>query len=138
MGKHNNFMPSKDTVYVRKDTRYGAVTRTSAWNNCVQLALTKDEWRAIRSKRVKLPKSWKHWCQVCDLKITDGKHHSGFYLKGLGYHWRVSNRNMFQRGDDYDKFDKWALCNIDELPTPKTLDEFKETICKLVFLAIQS
>lgn len=131
MGKHNNFMPSKDMVYLRKDTRYGIYTKTRAWVSCIPVSLTKEEWRKIRYNRVKLPKSWKHWCRTCNLRIID-KHSGGYYLAGKGYRWRVNNEGMFQRGDSYDAFDRWALCDINEVPMPKTLEEFKAAVLELL------
>lgn len=132
MGKHNNFMPSKDTVYVRKDTQYNIYTKRSAWNNCVLTSLTKQEWQRIRNRRIKLPKSWKHWCRSCKLEIDDGANSGGYYLKGRGYRWRVNVHGMFQRGDSIDSFERWAVCAIDEVPMPKTLSEFKDAVAELL------
>ena len=39
---------------------------------------------------------------------------------------------MLECGDTYANFDRWALCNIDEVPMPKTRDEFREAVKTLL------
>ena len=53
-------------------------------------------------------------------------------LRGRGYYWRVNCDGMLECGDTYANFDRWALCNIDEVPMPKTRDEFREAVKTLL------
>lgn len=55
-------------------------------------------------------------------------------MKGIGHVWRVNSHGKFQRGDTYDDFDRWALCNIIETPIPQTFKEFE----KFVKMSVQS
>lgn len=82
------------------------------------------------SSEPKLPKQWRHWCANQHLKPTGrGRRRWGwFYLKGRGRVWRVNDKGMFQRGDTYADFDRWALCSIIETPMPKTQAEFDRFI----------
>ena len=89
---------------------------------------------------VKLPKQWRHWCQKLGLrrhtrKVTkwDRNMFSWFYLKGKGHVWRVNCLGHFERGDTYEEFDRWALCNIDHVQTvPQTFAEFKRDVENLI------
>jgi hypothetical protein len=86
--------------------------------------------------QIKLPKQWRHWCRLANLRIHDGskwarRKHAWFYLKGRGRVWRVNCFGVLQRGDTYEDFDRWALCDIRELPMPKTQKEFLDTIARL-------
>jgi hypothetical protein len=88
--------------------------------------------------RIKLPKQWKHWCKIANLRPhtnnvsrTGRSSHGYFYLKGRGHHWRVNCFGDLQRGDSYADFDKWARCDITELPMPLTQAKFMETIHRL-------
>lgn len=82
----------------------------------------------------KLPKQWRQWCRKARL-TRHGRsgqfHHSWWYLKGHGRYWRVNDKGMFQCGDTYDEFDRWALCSIIEVPLPKTEREFCDYVAKL-------
>ena len=84
---------------------------------------------------MKLPKQWRHWCAGQRLKpaYSSRKDWAWLYLRGRGHYWRVNFHGMFQRGDTYADFDRWALCDIKELPLPKTKAEFdaavKELLC---------
>ena len=86
--------------------------------------------------KVKLPKQWRHWCADLGLKIHGKKRGQGqwqwFYLKGKGHYWRVSCHGMFERGDSYEDFDRWALCTIDEVPLPRTRAEFRASVARLI------
>lgn len=57
-----------------------------------------------------------------------------FYPRGRGRHWRVNDRGMFQRGDTYAEFDRWALSSIKEVPLPKTKAEFIQAVKALAAL----
>lgn len=77
-------------------------------------------------EKQKLPKQWKHWCKDQRLRTTWGK--NWFNLMGRGHFWRINCHGMFQRGDTYEDFDRWALCDIKEVPMPKTRQEFRDSI----------
>ena len=81
-----------------------------------------------------LPKTWKHWCRDQRLKSAAGTDGLGawLYLKGRGHHWRVTCNATLQIGDNYDDFDRWALCDVIELPIPKTREEFRQAIKQLL------
>lgn len=55
-----------------------------------------------------------------------------FYLVGKGYHWRVTCDTTLQIGDTYEKFDRWALCDREEVPLPKTHEEFRQAVKQLL------
>lgn len=86
--------------------------------------------------KVKLPKQWRHWCADQNLRLHGAKRGQGmwqwFYLKGKGHYWRVSFHGMLQRGDAYADFDRWARCNIDEVPLPRTRAEFRASVARLI------
>jgi hypothetical protein len=94
---------------------------------------------------VKLPKQWKNWCQRMGLrrhtnsiKKWDRNFDSWLYLKGHGHVWRVNCYHEFERGDTYEDFDRWALCNIDRVPTiPQTFEEFKNAVENLLHIFVQ-
>lgn len=81
---------------------------------------------------VKLPKQWEHWCKYQGLSIHGKrykkKREDWLYLKGKGFVWRVNCHGMLQRGDSIPDFDRWALCEIDERPLPKSQNEFREAV----------
>lgn len=85
-----------------------------------------------------LPKQWKDWCRAARLRPrSKGQDHRGmrygwFYLHGHGREWRVNCHNMLQCGDTYQEFDRWALCDIREVPVPKTRAEFVTAVKHLV------
>lgn len=80
---------------------------------------------------MKLPKSWKYWCKTNRFvahgyQKNEKRKSAWLYLKGHGHVWRVNDKGMFQRGDSYEDFDRWALCSdIYEMPIPQTEGEFK-------------
>lgn len=86
--------------------------------------------------RLKLPKQWKHWCSLANLRIHGRRafRHKWTYfsLKGQGRVWRVNDRAMFQCGDTYEDFDRWALCDIRQAPIPRTKVEFLATVKALL------
>jgi len=85
-----------------------------------------------------LPKQWMDWVRKAGLRAYPVRRSSikwrGWYLKGKGRHWRVNDRSMFQRGDTYAEFDRWALCSIEEVPLPKTKAEFIQAVKTLAAL----
>ena len=87
--------------------------------------------------RVKLPKQWKHWCKVNNLRPHKPKGwasqtHDWFYLKGQGRHWRVNCYSEFECGDTYAEFDRWAMCTIASTSLPQTQLEFTQVVAKLI------
>ena len=85
---------------------------------------------------MQMPKQWENWCRDQRLS-THGKRyrkkrHDWLYLRGRGYYWRVNCDGMLECGDTYANFDRWALCNIDEVPMPKNRDEFREAVKTLL------
>lgn len=90
---------------------------------------------------VKLPKQWKHWCRKMGLRPphfhqrwkVDRNPRAWMYLHGKGHVWRVNCYGEFERGDKYEEFDRWALCNIDSVPSVrKTFAEFKCDVESLI------
>lgn len=81
---------------------------------------------------VVLPKSWRHWCSDMKLSINGCKfskaEHHWFDLRGRGHIWRVNCHGMFQCGDTYEEFDRWALCDIEEVKLPQTREEFRNAV----------
>lgn len=90
----------------------------------------------IEIENLKLPKQWKHWCADQRMRLHGRKFSHGIkewlYLKGHGHYWRVNCFGMFQCGDTYEEFDRWALCDIVETPMPTTREEFRQAIKKLL------
>lgn len=84
----------------------------------------------------KLPKQWKHWCADQHLKrhgtVFDKNKSAWYYLQGRGHYWRVNDKGMFQCGDSYADFDRWALCSIAETPMPLTREAFRQSVRKLL------
>lgn len=89
-----------------------------------------------KQTKLSLPKQWKHWCSLANLHRHGRPWRKGdwswFYLKGQGRTWRVSNKPTFQCGDIHEEFDRWALCDIQEAPVPKTKAEFLATVKALL------
>lgn len=82
----------------------------------------------------KLPKQWKHWCRLANLRPTYAGG-SWTYLKGRGRMWRVDCAGFLCCGDTYDRFDRWANSDaIVRAPMPKTEAEFLATVKNLVEL----
>ena len=84
----------------------------------------------------KLPKQWKDWCKSANLRPSykrfNKKSYSHMYLKGRGRLWRVSSDWVFQCGDTYEEFDRWALCSITQAPVPKIKTDFLLTVSNLL------
>ena len=83
---------------------------------------------------LELPKQWRHWCRKAGLRPTYGgrRHYDWSYLKGRGRFWRLNCHGMFQCGDTYAEFDRWALCKIAELPCPKSELQFIDAVRALL------
>ena len=86
---------------------------------------------------MKLPKQWKDWCRSAGLRPRGrGRANrdpvSWLYLHGRGREWRLNCHNMLQCGDTYTEFDRWAICDIREVPAPKSRDEFVAAVNSLV------
>ena len=79
-----------------------------------------------------LPKQWLHWAQCAGLKSDfRGRRHRewhGFYLRGKGRRWRVSDRGTFQVSHSNELFDRWALSLAGEVSVPKTKAEFLRAV----------
>ena len=92
---------------------------------------------------MKLPKSWKHWCKTNRFVThssnkSEKRQSAWFYLKGHGHVWRINDQGMFQRGDNYEEFDRWALCSdIHEEPVPQTAQQFKDFVVRALSAAKQ-
>ena len=85
---------------------------------------------------MKLPKQWEHWCRDSKLSVHGkryGKKRTDWFcIKGRGHYWRVNCYGMLERGDTYEQFDRWALCEINEVPMPKTRAEFRAAVRALL------
>jgi hypothetical protein len=87
---------------------------------------------------IKLPKQWKHWCQKAGLRMhgatwTGRNKKYWCYLKGRGFVWRINCFGHFQRGDTHEEFDRWALCQIDQINhIPQSEAEFLNTVELLI------
>lgn len=69
---------------------------------------------------------------------NDKRQSAWFYLKGHGHVWRINDKNMFQRGDNYEDFDRWALCSdIHEESIPQTQQQFKDFVSRALVAAKQ-
>lgn len=81
-----------------------------------------------------LPKQWEHWCRKARLKPqgadrwSRGIQKRGFYLRGRGHHWRVNCFGIFQIGDTYEEFDRWALCTVVDVMMPTCEADFLEAV----------
>lgn len=83
----------------------------------------------------KLPKQWKHWCRKNGLKIRHFRRCyrvNAFYPHGHGHHWRLNCHEMFELGDSFEDFDRWALCDIVSVPKPSSLAEFTNAVTYLL------
>ncbi len=84
---------------------------------------------------MKLPKQWRHWCEVEHLRPMAGgrSHYDWFYLKGHGRVWRVNDKGAFQCGDKLADFDRWALCSIEQYERlPRNMLEFSAAVFGLL------
>lgn len=89
---------------------------------------------------MKLPKQWKHWCKKANLRpesTSGGWHRTRWaytYLNGRGRKWRIAlkdvnkDQRVFQAGNRYDNFDRWALSERFDFDIPKTWAEFKSVV----------
>lgn len=90
------------------------------------------------SEAQKLPKQWRHWAQGMRLRAHRAKHSRGdrgadwHYLQGRGRYWRVNCYGMFQCGDTYDEFDRWARCDIKEVEMPISQGQFRYAVLRLL------
>ena len=85
---------------------------------------------------MKLPKHFDHWRRDSKLSVHGKRYRKKrsdwLYLKGLGHYWRVNCHGMLQRGDTYERFDRWALCETDEVPIPTNRAEFRAAVGALL------
>ena len=85
---------------------------------------------------MKIPKQWENWCRDQKLSIHGKryrkKRHDWIYLKGRGHYWRVNSDGMLERGDAYKTFDRWALCEINEVPMPTSRAAFRNAVRQLL------
>lgn len=89
---------------------------------------------------VKLPKQWKHWCRRAGLRPESSGQwarsmSAWMSLNGQGRKWRIALRDVsnqddciFQAGDTYDEFDRWALSERRDFEIPQTWAEFKAAV----------
>ena len=81
----------------------------------------------------KLPKQWNHW--VKDSRLRDNclgiRQYRGYYLRGRCRYWRVAG-NTFQMSDPTEDFDRWANSMAAVIDLPRTRDEFREAVEKLL------
>lgn len=130
-------MPAPDVVYVR--TKHGQpylATRDNTYYGPVR-PMKRSEWNKKRLKMLVLPKQWKHWCKANKLRLQNthrctSNRGEWIYLIGHGHVWRINDENMFQMGDNYETFDRWALCDIEMVSLPKSLTEFNEAVKTLI------
>lgn len=135
-------MPGRQTVYVRKSmNRYYLAQE---WNKAYGKLepMHRGRWKKIKKEQdFELPKQWKQWCADSKLLQSESNlrryggssnRNNWLYLMGHGHVWRVNDKQMLQLGDTYEDFDRWALCAIDELPIPKTREEFRATVKALL------
>lgn len=89
---------------------------------------------------LKLPKQWKHWCRLAGLR-PEGR---GRYIRttsawmalnGQGRKWRIALRDaaqpgdcIFQAGDNYADFDRWALSEQRDFEIPRSWAEFDAAV----------
>ncbi|MHD0644080.1 hypothetical protein ACYPKM_00420 [Pseudomonas aeruginosa] len=91
-----------------------------------------------KTEKVMLPKQWKHWCRIAGLRVQyrkgrgGRKKHTLFNLVGRGFVWRVTANHTFQRGDTITRFDRWALCAIEETRIPMTKAAFVDAVESLL------
>ena len=82
----------------------------------------------------RLPPQWRHWCQSAGLRPWGPGRDAWrwFYLRGHGRVWRVNDQWQFQCGDTIQDFDRWALCDIQQVPLPATRAAFRQTVRDLL------
>lgn len=76
--------------------------------------------------RIRLPKQWRRWCQKAGLRPHYGgrRRYEWLYLKGHGRVWRINCNDALECGDTYAEFDRWALCDREEVPRPTSEAQF--------------
>lgn len=89
---------------------------------------------------MKLPKQWRHWCRQAGLRPeSTGRWRRSTLawqsLDGCGRKWRIALRDarnqddcVFQAGDTYQEFDRWALSERRDFEIPRTWAEFKAAV----------
>lgn len=84
---------------------------------------------------MKLPKQWKRWCKIAGLKPIKYRRDkwSYYYLKGHERYWRINRHDMFQCGDTYHEFDRWANSEIRECPIPQSQQQFVDAVQDLLY-----
>lgn len=89
---------------------------------------------------VKLPKQWRYWCKLANLRVEwrSKSAYSHFSLKGQGRRWRVNCYNQLSVSCDEKDFDRWALSWVADAEMPKTEAAFLATIADLKKQSIES
>lgn len=92
---------------------------------------------------MKLPKQWRHWCRKAGLRPEariaryNRSTSAWMSLNGQGRKWRIALRDqyplveedcVFQAGDTYEDFDRWALSERCSFEIPQTWAEFKRAM----------
>lgn len=92
---------------------------------------------------LKLPKQWRHWCSKanlrpeCQVRNKFSRSTSNWVsLKGRGRVWRIAMKDpydrsaghLFQAGDNYSDFDRWALSPRISFEIPRTFEEFLKLV----------
>lgn len=84
----------------------------------------------------KLPKQWRDWCRSMKLRPEGRKRGQSQYqwysLQGRGHRWRVNCHGVFQIGDPYDEFDRWARCTVFGSELPTTKKQFQDVVRQLL------
>ena len=90
-------------------------------------------------QNVRIPKQWNHWLRNYGFKPHVGKRQRRrsaepmLYFKGKGRVWRITSGGLLQCGDTYDRFDRWALTDVQVHRTlPHTFREFKLAVTESV------
>lgn len=136
-------MRNKDIVYVRQFMgSYYLATKANATYG-PSMSMSRQEWRAHRPAKAKLPKQWKHWCKDSKLKIYNNwrlpsNMAAWSELRGRGHVWRVGDNGMFQLGDNYDEFHYWDISTIDETILPQTREQFRNAVKNLLSQRMES
>lgn len=74
------------------------------------------------------PKQWNHWCRKAGLEAHYKQHGPWRYMKGHGRYWRLNDKSVFECGDTYEEFDRWALCTRTQILMPITEAEFMAAV----------
>lgn len=55
------------------------------------------------------------------------------YFKGKGRVWRITAGGQLQCGDTYDRFDRWALTDVQVYrDIPRSFQEFKTAVAEAI------